>query len=498
MSKRPNILFIFSDQHRHDALGCAGNDLIQTPNIDQLAATGVRFTDAWCQSPICQPSRAALITGRYPHELGVMRNFGPDMDSNWPTFMKQLQHAGYNTANVGKTHYYAEGLAEPSGETDMRQFSERVSKFGFDHVVEEFDRYVHAMDNVHTPYTSYLKTEGMYETYRNQLKSIWRLTEQHWDGVTSPLTKEQDLTSFLTREAQSWLSGQSAEHPFFLQLSYVQPHVPLMGDPEWANFYRNLDIPRGRVSAERSGVPIWDDYLTWCGHHANGHLLSDEYVLTGARQYYAMISLIDECIGQLIQQLDSQGLLDNTWIVYSSDHGEMLGDHGLMAKFNFYRSSVQVPLIIHPAGGCAALASDVLASVVDIGPTLLDLAGAEPLEETRGCSLLPALYLNEEVNEEPNDAGGAAVLFSEIQKQSREAQAPTFRAIRNRRYRLTLETTTDTPCELFDLQEDPDELYNRVTDPSFASVLAELSAQLGQILSSGNEVNPMSKHTDLT
>ena len=202
--------------------------------------------------------------------------------------------------------------------------------------------------------------------------------------------------------------------------------------------------------------------------------MTDEYVLAGARQYYAMISLIDECIGQLISQLDTQGMLDNTWIIYSSDHGEMLGDHGLMAKFNFYRSSVQVPLIVHPAGGCAPVTSEALAAVVDIGPTLLDVAGAEPLDDIQGRSLLPAISQNED---------GRAVLFSEIQKQSRDAPAPTFRAVRNHRYRLTLETTTDTPCELFDLTEDPDELHNRVSDPSLVSVISELTEQLGNCIS---------------
>lgn len=474
MSERPNILFVFADQHRHDALGCAGNTLIETPNIDQLAATGVRFTDAWCQSPICQPSRAALITGRYPHELGVMRNFGPDMDSRWSTFMKQLQQAGYNTANIGKTHYYAEGLAAPDGETDMEQYSARVAEFGFDHVVEEFDRYVHALDDVHTPYTRYLKAAGVYETYREKVKSIWRLTEHHWDGVTSPLTKEHDLTSFLTRHAQSWLASQSAAQPFFLQVSYVQPHVPLMGDPEWSSFYSDLQIPRGAVGSDAAGVPVWSDYLSWCGHHANVHLLTDEYVLAGARQYYAMISLIDECIGRLVRQLDQLGMLDNTWIVYSSDHGEMLGDHGLMAKFNFYRGSVQVPLIVRPAGGCAPLASDALAAVVDIGPTLLDVAGARALQDIRGRSLLPVISQGE---------GGRAVLFSEIQKQSRAKPAATFRAVRNDRYRLTLETNSETPCELFDLTEDPEELHNRVSDPSLVSVTSELTEQLRACIS---------------
>ena len=475
MATRPNILFIFADQHRHDALGCAGNRVIETPNIDRIAASGIRFKEAWCQSPICQPSRAALITARLPHKLGVMRNFGPDMDSSWPTFMQRLQQAGYATANIGKTHYYAEGLAEPEGETDMRQYSSRVAEFGFDHVVEEFDRYVHAMDRVSTPYTDYLKAEGVYEPYRDQLKSIWRLTEHHWDGVTSPLTKEQDLSSFLTREAQSWLAHQTDEQPFFMQMSYVQPHVPLMADPEWASHYSQMQIPRGAVDSSTADVPVWNDYLSWCGHHANAHLLSDEYVLAGARQYYAMISLIDECVGQLLNQLESQGLLDNTWIVYSSDHGEMLGDHGLMAKFNFYRSSVQIPLIISPAGGCEPRTSEDLAALIDIGPTLLDVAGAEPLHGVDGQSLLPAIS---------QDTGGRATLFSEIQQQSRSDQAPIFRAIRNHRYRLTQETNSQTPCELFDLQEDPDELHNRVSDPLLASVLSELSEHLHHLLAS--------------
>lgn len=467
--KQPNILFVFADQHRHDAMGCAGNALIETPNLDRLAATGVRFADAWCQSPICQPSRAALITGKNPHELGVMRNFGPDMDSSWPTFMKQLQQAGYATANVGKTHYYAEGLAEPEGTTDMRRYGDRVAAFGFDHVVEEFDRYVHAMAGVTTPYTAYLRSERVFESYRDALQEIWRLTPSHWNGRTSPLSKAQDLTSFLTREAQSFLAGRNADQPFFLQLSYVQPHVPLMGDPDWANHYQDMRIPRGPVTERTSQVPVWERYLQWCGHHANAHLLTDDYVLAGARQYYAMISLIDECLGQLLAQLEAQGELDNTWIIYSSDHGEMLGDHSLMAKFNFYRGSVQIPLIVRPPGGGTGAVSSALASLVDIAPTILDAAGAQPLTDIAGRSLLPVIQARE---------SGPESLFSEIQQQSRKPDAPVFRAIRDQRYRLTLESSSSTVCELFDLLDDPLELHNRVNDPGLAAVQADLVEQL--------------------
>jgi len=479
----PNILFIFADQHRHDALGCAGNSIIETPNLDRLAASGVRYANAWCQSPICQPSRAALITASYPNKLNVMRNFGPDMDPARPTFMQQLQAAGYDTANIGKTHYYATGLVPPTGkERDLRSFADRVQAFGFDHCVEEFDRYVHAMDSVETAYTEYLRREGVFETYRNTLKSIWRLTPNHWDGTTSPLSKEQDLTSFLTREASNWIAQRSRQKPFFLQLSYVQPHVPLMGDPQWAAFYQHQRIPRGPRKAEASGVNLWDEYLLWCGKHANAHLLNDEYVLNGARQYYAMISLIDECIGNLLQQLEASGQLDNTLIVYSSDHGEMLGDHGLMAKFNFYRSSVQVPLIVRPPGGTTATVSDSLVELIDVGPTLLDFAGAEPLRGVDGQSLGCTLA-----------DGNRTSLFSEIQQQSRASDAPIFRSVRDERFRYTLETNSGVACELFDLQEDPDEQHNLLGSDSAQAAQSKASMDaIGKLTAALHERIPTS------
>jgi arylsulfatase A-like enzyme len=453
---RPNIIFIFADQHRHDALGCAGNEIIQTPNLDRLASEGVRFANTWCQSPICQPSRASMISSAYPNELGVMRNFGRDLDSSIPTFMQQLQKAGYHTANVGKTHYYSEGLVEPDKDDgDMRQFDAQVRAFGFDHNIEEFDRYVHAMDGVTTPYTEYLKNEGVFEPYRDQIKSIWRLTEQHWNGVTSPLNQEQDLTSFLTRQAQEWLVKQNQEAPFFLQLSYVQPHVPLMADPVWAEYYAQTNIPRGIMNLEQIHPQVWQSYLRWCDHHANGKLLSDAYVLNGARQYYAMISLIDQSIGRLLGQLEQQGILENTIIAYSSDHGEMLGDHGLMAKFNFYRSSVQIPLIIRPPGGREGLVSNELVELVDVGPTLLDAAGVAGLENTQGRSILGLVKSRVGETEQ-----GREYLFSEIMRQTKSSQGPTFRAVRNARFRMTIETNSQTPCEFYDLQEDPSETNN--------------------------------------
>ena len=471
----PNIIFIFSDQHRHDALGCAQHPVVRTPNLDRLAGEGVRFSRAWCQSPICQPSRAALITGRYPHELDILRNFGPDFDPAWPTFMKSLQAAGYATANVGKTHYYKEGLVPPEGpERDLRKKGAFIGQFGFDHVIEEFDRYVHAMDGVRTHYTEYLREQGVFEPYRDQLKKIWRLTPTHWDAVTSPLSQEHDLTSFLTRAALDWLERQNSEQPFFLQLSYVQPHVPLMGDPTWAAHYENQAIRLGPREPAKGLTPLWETYLEDCREHSQADRLSDDYVRRGARQYFAMISLIDQCIGNVLSFLERRGLLDNTLLVYSSDHGEMLGDHGLMAKFNFYQGSVQVPLIVRPPGGCQPRVSDELVELSDVSATLLDAAGTPGLAGARGRSLLPATK---------GKRVGREALFSEIRgHDGRAPDSPVFTGMRNERYRFTLERTRQEPCELFDLEADPDERRNLVNEANQGSLVANLHEQLDSIM----------------
>ena len=148
-NRRPNLLFVYADQHRADVLGCAGNDIVVTPNLDRLAAEGVRFDHAWTESPICQPARASLLTGRYPSDHGVLGNFAGDCQPEWDTFPRRLQQAGYTTASIGKTHFSAWPMgAEPGTPAPTDEW---IGSFGFDHVVEEFDKYVHLFD-VETPY----------------------------------------------------------------------------------------------------------------------------------------------------------------------------------------------------------------------------------------------------------------------------------------------------------------------------------------------------------
>ena len=475
----PNIIYIFSDQHRYDAMGCAGNPVIQTPNLDRMANEGVRFSRAYCQSPVCQPSRASVISGLYTHQHGISRNFTKDLDPDADNMMKQLKGCGYTTAQIGKTHFYSPDMQkimsqpEPR-EVDLRQFASKVQAFGFDFVLEEFDRYWHAPEGiaVQTPYTEYLRSKGRLEAYQEQIRSVWRLTPSHWEARTSVLPQEDDLTAFLAREAIGWLKTRNRQTPFFLMLDFVQPHVPLIDDPVWAAFYENAAIPMGPRQAPQKTNEIWDQYLESCAEHSNAHLLTDDYVTNAARHYYGMVSLIDQYIGDILNVLEESGLAEDTWVVYSADHGEMLGDHNLMAKMQFYRSSVQVPAIIRPPAGVSAdlphapKVYNGLVESIDLTATILDMAGAGPLPDSGGMSLLPVLS-GGSINRE--------AAFSAIQgRKSYFVMAAT------ERYRMTIERNSNTYCELFDLMDDPDELHNLVNDPDYAAICRDIDKDLIQ------------------
>jgi len=457
---KPNILFLFADQHRHDILGCAGHPLVQTPHLDAIACEGVRFTKTWCQSPICQPSRASVITGRYAHEIGVIHNTG-GFDPEWPTVMKQLQEVGYETATIGKTHYH-ESYQPPKagGDIDMRSNEGFVKSFGWDYVLEEYDKYLHAARRLSTPYTDHLSEHGMLDEYRAQIKGAFRLTPEHWRGQTSVLPQELDLTSFLADEANQWLRQRSAEKPFMLKLGFVQPHVPLISDPVWSEYYADADIQVPVLNPAQASNEHWGDYLSALAEHSQAQMMDHDFVRAGIRQYFGMVSLVDQKVGEVLATLDELGQLDNTWIIYTSDHGEMLGDHKLWAKMNFYHGSVQVPLIMRPPGGVLHRDEDALVELTDVTATMADIGGAEAPAGGHGESLLPAL-------ERP--IVGREFVHSRI---------GDFAGIRNSSHRLTMKVKNEVACELFNMIDDPGELVNLVNEQSEKECVDDLSEQL--------------------
>mgnify|MGYP003338306148 CR=1 FL=1 len=242
-----------------------------------------------------------------------------------------------------------------------------------------------------TPYTDHLAEQGQLDAYREQIKSIFRLTPTHWRGETSVLPQELDLTSFLADEANSWLRNRSQDKPFFLKLAFVQPHVPLVDDPTWADYYKDADIEvPEQVAPERVNKP-WSRYMEALDNHSQAQMMTEDFVREGTRHYLGMVSLVDQKIGEVLNTLEELGQLEDTWVIHTSDHGEMLGEHRLWAKMNFYRGSVQVPLIIKPPGGMEARLEEELVELTDVTATIADIAQAEQPEGCRGKSLLPAL-----------------------------------------------------------------------------------------------------------
>jgi arylsulfatase len=475
-SERPNIIFLFSDQHRYDAMGCMGNPVIQTPSLDRLAARGVNLTNTHCASPLCQPSRASILSGLYPHQHRVTYNVRDELDPNLPSMPRQLQKAGYKTAIIGKTHFWnirgshSVGFSLWKWGFDVREMEDYVRRFGFDDVIEEFDLYVHTYKRAHiyTHYSDYLADRGSLEKYKKQIQSVWRKTETHWEGQTSVLSQEEDLTSFITRQTTNWIKQQDGTRPFFLNVGYVAPHVPLISDPIWADHYGDKEIPLGPQDFPEKPDNVWGQWLDREYDNSNTHLLTRDYVMNGARHYYGKISLIDQGIGEIVRALEDQGIADNTWLLYSSDHGEMLGDHGMMGKTQFYKPAVRVPNIIVPPTGMTPRTVDAPVEGVDIPATILDIAGAEPLPRSSGQSLLPILEGARPQKEVAFSAVGPTI----------DDEIRHFVSAATQRYRMTYETTTDTPCELFDLQEDPDELGNRVNDSALRGLRDEMIRDL--------------------
>lgn len=444
--RRPNILFLYADQHRADVLGCAGNEVVVTPHLDRLAAEGLRCTNTWTESPVCQPARASILTGRYPTDHGILGNFAGDCSPEWATVPKAIQAAGYDTASIGKTHYSGWPMGANGPEDTPPPTDEWVGSFGFDHVVEEFDRYIH-IGRHDTPYMRFLREHDALEPYRDAVRARFRKGDRHWEAVTSPLPQELDLTSFLASEAERWIEGRSAERPWFMQLSFVQPHVPLMGDPEWAAHYADAEIARMAPAVPKTDHEAWGQHLGLLRQHSHSELLTDEFVLAGARQYYAMVSLIDQKIGVLLALLERRGELDNTMVIYAADHGEMLGDHGLMAKMNFYTSSVRIPLIVRPPGGIDAHAHDGPVQAIDIAATMLDAADTS-------IAGIPARSLA------PLTAGADEHREAAVSMIRMLPGMSTWLAVTDGKMRATFDRESGDVVEFFDLVSDPDESDN--------------------------------------
>ena len=462
-SGSPNIVLVMSDQHRADMMGCAGDEGVLTPSLDSLAAEGVRFSRVSCMGPLCMPSRASFMTERYVRDHGVYTNWA-EIAADSPTYAWALREAGYHTAMLGKAHLY---LDERLDIPHMDRMAGRLQELGFAEVFETGDKFI---SKIPTRYTDYLEGEGLLEAYRKHLADRSYQGENEdgqnatkcvpmWDSTPLPLPLRSYVDTWHGEQAVRWIEHYDRDQPFYLFVGFPGPHDPWDAPAAAVARYDGVDISMPR-STTRPRVETTGRY----GALLNGFLwMSDSKTMTSdairgmRRAYAADISVIDQAVGLMVDALARRGLLDNTWFVYTSDHGEMAGSHGLMSKCVLYEPAVRVPLIVRPPGGCVPRVVDSLIEQIDVPATLRGIAGAPEVPGAEGVSLLSAV------------GGGPPPT-----RQVAVSENWGFAAFETERHKLVVDEDASAPCQLFDLAEDPSEDDDLLPDPQAAATVEEL------------------------
>ena len=453
-SSRPaNVLVIMTDQHRRNYMGAAGSDIVPTPNIDRLASRGVRFTNAICPYPVCAASRASLLTGLHAHTTGVINN--TDL-LNWktPTVADHFARRGYHTGLIGKMHF---NDAHTHGFQYFLGFNDWFMYLG-----PNVQCYADEIAN-HPLGENFFRTVNDDGSGLPELPSVWG-GKLPWAGhvkrigLAAELSAEDSFDAFVARESCRFLE-RSGKEPFFLVASFLRPHPPLHPPKDWAAKYP-VEAMELRPVGETAQYPKWIQR-----NIARYQGLGPERLKQHRAGYLGNLAYVDTCVGELYQTLERLGLEKDTIIVYTADHGEMDGDHGLYQKFCLFEPSVGVPLIVSQPGTIPEnKVSDALVEYFGIYPTLAELTGAPAPAGIEARS-----FAN--IVRDPGSRGREAI-FSEYNLRSNI----DCYMIRNRRYKYIY--NRDDVAELYDLEADPQENRNRAGDASLATVRKQLHEQL--------------------
>jgi len=381
---KPNILLLFTDQQRWDALACAGG-WMRTPHIDQIASEGTLFTQCVTNSPVCVPARISLATGWYPHNTGVWRNGNVTLPKETPTWVRALRDAGYRTSLFGKAHLHS--LLD---HTDLRRKEHLLRAYGFDDVNEVPGPRGAARIACHM--TNEWKERGLWDAYRRDMRA--RLASKLPVARPSPLDLDSYYDVYVGRKAADYLHDYKNSKPWFCWVGFPGPHEPWDAPEPYASMYDPSEAPEPISYSEE----CWDraekrprGWLDRRLHERGGHVSSSLGKQLRA-SYAGNVTLIDDQVGKLIDVVRRRGELDRTVIVFASDHGEMNGDFGMVGKSNMLDPAVRVPLVIRvPGTRSCGTTINCLVELMDLGPTLVELAGGELRHQQFGRSLVPIL-----------------------------------------------------------------------------------------------------------
>jgi choline-sulfatase len=458
-AKQPNVLLLMSDQHKRTCMGICGDRVAKTPNLDRLADEAVRFSAAYCNNPVCAPSRASMMTGLYSHHLETQDNSTPYL----PTHLTMAHHfsrAGYMTALIGKMHF-VDG-----------------QNHGFDYKLE-FNDWLQYLGPKIQIYADELgrpnSGAGLPE-----IDDLWREEGDPWKGHRAlddregslvvgqaSLLKEQDhFESFVARESIRFLQNfGKGKSPFFLVTSFLKPHDPFTPAQRFADMFQpqEMRLPPSWGKADKSRLP--EEVVRSIEFNTPTPELRDP---VQARKriafYYANLAQMDDCLGKVVTAVKELNLENDTIICYTADHGEMLGDLGLWQKFQFYEGSCGVPLMFRIPGGRAGVC-DAPVSLVSLSATLTELAGVQQASSNDGVSLAPWVR-------EPQRRPAQNPVFAEYGLLSPQPKC----MIREGQWKYTY--WLHDIAELYDLSSDPEELHNLAGEREYKSIESELREKL--------------------
>ncbi len=455
----PNILFVFADQLRSHELSSYGGENIQTPNLDRLAREGVRITNALSTYPICSPYRAMLISGLYPMRNGMTNNdhpYRPELTS----FAEACNQAGYQTAYIGKWHLDGHGRTA---------YIPPERREGF--------QFFQALECTHNYFES-----AYYDNDSEELT--------YWD--------DYDALS-QTKAAQSYIQNRNKDQPFFLMLSWGPPHDPYIAPEEYLEQVDAATLKlRPNVSERKEAAKLLENpRFTLPVRYQKtrikyqGHLADTAFIREMNAGYLASTMALDDYMDDLLKTLEEEEILDHTIVVFTSDHGDHLGSHGIWGKDTPFEESISIPLIIrYPEKIPASTVSDVLFTPIDVMPTILGMAGVE-WSEVDGSDLSRVL-----VKKAPDTRDAALIMgMSHFCNASVINGMDTWRGVRTKKYTYA-RYEDQTAWLLYDNEEDPYQMNNLAEDPAYAGLIADLNGKLDQLLSEAGDAENTQKLYD--
>lgn len=445
MAARQNIVVIMSDQHRADAMGCAGHPWVHTPHLDKLAGQGVRFTNAYCNNPMCVPSRATFLTGQTTNRLGVW-SLSDTMRSDELTWPALLGAHGYETLISGRMHFW--------WPDKLHGFSRRLCGDTASRITE----------TTYTHFESGPKRDKQlahfHANFRLELK-------KGSTGVGDHQACRNDVEA--TAAAETYLAGRSqGDPPFALCIGYLAPHSPLRFPAEYFDRYRDMPVTLQQVDDQLPAL-----LKTFVRESGFDEPLDEQTARDALRAYYAMTTFIDDQVGRVVAALEKAGELENTLILYTSDHGEMAGDRGLWFKNQLLEPSIRVPMLVRmPGRPRAGQTESSLVSLMDLFPTFADHAGCEPWPGAQGDSFLPLLREDYVLHQAAFRDRSIFIEYADFGTDQPSAciRWGDLKLIAARNYQPVL----------YDLGKEPGETIDRANDPAYGNQLARMQRELAR------------------